>query len=335
MGFECRILADSVAPTGARLTTVLAAYPRAIHSEIMTHKLLSKSSASSRAIPVLKLIERIEADPWIPDYIGKNQKGMQPGEELTDSARNEAVNEWLAAKNDAVAHARTLHAMGVHKGVVNRAIEPWMWITVVISATDLDNFFGLRDHEMAEPHFQHFARMFRKARDESTPVQLEAGQWHLPFVLVDEQDNDVLGNYLEKIDISQRQETLRKISVGRTARVSYLNHDGKFNPEDDIRLHDDLMVKRPLHAAPAEHIAKAMGWPKWFKDSYDCSTMTPSGLRSMVVAFRKERKATGRRPTGMEFDQEACLGELQSGNYLGFEQYRKMLIDEHIGGLMP
>src|ERR671924_441967 len=106
MAFSVKILADSLAPCGARLTTFEATYPRPIHSEILTHKALSRNSARSRAIPVAKLIQRVLDDPWIPDYIGKNQKGMQAGEALTDSERAEAVAGWLDMRDKAVRAAR-------------------------------------------------------------------------------------------------------------------------------------------------------------------------------------------------------------------------------------
>ncbi len=169
MAFECKILADSLAPCMKRLTTFEVTYPRIIHSEVLTHRMLSRNSASSRAIPVEKLIQRVVDDPFIPVYIGANQKGMQAGEELSEEARASAVTLWLSARNKAVDHARMLTNIGVHKQVVNRIIEPWMWITVIVSATEWDNFYGLRCHKDAEPHFQLIARMMRDAQAASEP----------------------------------------------------------------------------------------------------------------------------------------------------------------------
>lgn len=325
MAFECKVAKDSVAPCGARLTTFIVTYPRAIHSEIMTHRVLTKSSASSRAIPTAKLIERVLEDPWIPDYIGANQKGMQPGEELSGTERDAAVATWLDARNEAIVHADKLLALRVHKGVVNRLLEPTMWITVILSGTDLENFFGLRCHEAAEPHFQHIARMMRAAQEVSSPAVLSPGQWHMPLVF--EEDYDWQRAEGRPI------EDLVKVSVGRCARVSYLNHEGKRDIQADIDLHDRLMVQRPLHAAPAEHVAQARAWPAWFTES---STIpTAYRLREAVVAARRDRVKVYRAPTVAEMRAETALGELTSGNYLGFTQYRKTLTDEHIGGLMP
>lgn len=341
MAFECKIAADSLAPCGARLTTFIVTYPRAIHSEIMTHRMLSKSSASSRAIPVEKLIERVLEDPWVPDYIGKNQKGMQPGAELAEDVRQVVVKDWLDLRDQAVMTARLLADRGVHKGVVNRILEPWMWITVIISGTEWDNFFGLRTHEAAEPHFQHIARMMHNVREASEPTELETGDWHLPLIYDD--DWVLASDFLNSINAGSADHPLSdkdtremvrtflvKVSVGRCARVSYLNHEGKRDLQADIELHDRLMVQRPLHAAPAEHVAQAMDWPSWFDRPYK------NQLQAVVMERRKAGFPEFGKPERPEFmADETAFAQMHSGNYFGFKQYRKTLADENIGGLMP
>jgi len=330
MAFAVKVLADSLAPCGQRLTTWLATYPRSIHSEILTHKMLSKNSASSRAIPTERLLKMIEEDPFVPTYIGTNQKGMQAGDELSASARMSAHSIWLEARSNAIAYARALLALNVHKQVVNRLVEPWMWITVIISGTEVDNFFGLRDHEAAEPHFQHLARLMRAARDESKPVVLAAGQWHMPLVYVDAEDMVVLEPY----DVPQ----LVKVSVGRIARVSYLTHDGRRNPAEDVALHDRLVVQTPLHASPAEHVARAMDFPYWWESKRSFHPeIKGTTLRDFINLYGEWKRS----PTAsVEFRQEirilaGLIKEMQSGNFYGFEQYRKTLLNEHIGGEMP
>jgi len=262
MGIEVKVLADSIAPCGKRLITYEAKYPRAIHSEIMTHRMLTKSSASSRAIPVQKMIERVMKDPWIPEHIGKNQRGMQAAEQVSEDERVAAVQVWLRARDAAVDHALKLVELGIHKQVVNRLLEPWMYIVVVISGTEWNNFFALRDHEAAEPHFQELARGMRAARKSSTPVPLKAGEWHLPYV--EPWDRGVLWDRVRKDDCSHLEMCARhdnllvRVSVARCARVSYLTQDGRRDHDEDLALHDRLLVQRPLHAAPAEHVAMAL-----------------------------------------------------------------------------
>jgi thymidylate synthase ThyX len=270
---SAKILADSIAPSGKRLITFECTYPRAIHSEIMTHRMLSKNSASSRAIPTAKLIQRIVDDPWIPSYIGANQKGMQAGEALSAEERVVAERIWLEAREAAVGYARELLGRGIHKQVINRLLEPWMHITVIISATERENFYALRRHEMAEPHFHELADKMWEAEEASQPRVLSVGEWHLPLVHFD-----------DEIDRALSLTDLIKVSVGRCARVSYLTHDGRRDPKEDIVLHDRLLLQRPLHASPAEHVAQALAEP------------TPSG------------------------------------NFVGWQQYRKTLAFENVPG---
>ena len=361
MSISVKILADSIAPCGKRLTTKEWRYPRSIHSEIMTHKMLSKNSASSRAIPTPTLITRVVDDPFVPKYIGANQKGMQAGEELSEEQKTLARKLWLDGRDNAVDTARKLLELGIHKQVVNRIIEPWMWITIIVSGTEWDNVWGLRCHEMAEPHFQELAYMSRDAMKESTPKQLKEGQWHTPLAPVDDEDTRAISQHVvltsttpeERTGVglsalltggqgfaddgalatrlkAEVEKTLLKISVGRCARVSYLTHDGRRAIEEDIALHDRLVVQTPLHASPAEHVAQAMDYPRWYREASGGKLLPLGDLQQQVLARRATFVATHANVA-----DEAVLAQMRSGNLLGWRSYRKTLANEHIGGLMP
>lgn len=248
MGFGCRVECDSVSPDGVRLVTFVVTYPRCIHSELLTHRTLSRNSASSRAIPVERMIRRVEEDPFVPLYFGRNQRGMRDGGALVGPEAELALAEWLAARDDAVRRAKRLAACGVHKQLANRVVEPWMWITVVVTATDWANFFALRCHPDAEPHFQCIAGMMREAMAASTPQPLEYGQWHLPFVSDEELAEICAGG-------DAVRQRYKLISVGRCARVSYETHDGRRDPEEDVKLAERLIAATPRHASPFEHVA--------------------------------------------------------------------------------
>ncbi len=252
MSFSVKVIADSLGPSGKRITTWEVTYWRGIHSEILTHRMLSRSSASSRAIPVEKMIQRVLADPFIPEHIGKNQKGMQAEEQLPERERVQAVDTWLRARDAAVAHVQHILTLGVHKQIANRLLEPWMWITVIITATELNNFYALRCHPAAEPHFQQLAYGMRDTQRASVPMLLNVGQWHRPYIDYSEDSATLMG------DAAEITEALNKISVGRCARVSYLTHDGRRDVREDIALHDRLVVQEPRHAAPGEHVAQAL-----------------------------------------------------------------------------
>lgn len=252
MPYNVKILLDSINSIGDRLTTFELTYPRFIHSEFMTHRMFSRNSASSRAIPIEKMIERVENDPVIPVYWGKNQKGMQAREELNRVEKNYALAEWLQARDEAVHKAAELINIGVHKQIVNRLLEPWMWITVICSATTYSNFFKLRCHPDAQPEIQKLAYMMREEYEKSSPTKLNDGEWHLPLVSDTRQS---IHSTLDWIETGWHITDLIKISVGRCARVSYLTHHGTRDPNADIDLHDRLLTSG--HWSPFEHVAYA------------------------------------------------------------------------------
>lgn len=284
--YNCKILLDSINTAGDRLTTFELTYPRFVHCELMTHRVFSRNSSSSRAIPIEKMIEQVENDPVIPVYWGKNQRGMQAGEELTDTERIMAIDAWLLARDEMVYKARSMNRIGVHKQIVNRILEPWMWITVLVSSTEYNNFFNLRCHKDAQPEMGKIAWMMLEEYKKSNPTWRPDFSWHLPLLA----DRIVLQN--EGFD----SEALRKISVGRCARVSYLTHDGKRDPQADIDLHDNRLLhpsnpSDPDHMSPFEHIAMASpgkksgnftGWHQYRKDfPNENRTILRDDLRSL------------------------------------------------------
>jgi thymidylate synthase ThyX len=273
MGFEAKVLADSVSPAGHRLTTLEATFPRFVLAEFNTHRVFSRNSASSRAIPVAKQLRRVLDDPYVPIEFGSNKPGMQAGPQLTGKARDAAEAEWLTARDDAVRHVLglitspenvagfdDLHAcleaaqsllkeppaewLNVHKQVANRLLEPFMWHTVIVSSTTWENFWNLRCHADAQPEIRLIATKMRDAVERSVPTRLESGEWHLPLV-----------GQAEREEASSPEE-LAKISVGRCARVSYLTHAGTRDLSADVALYDRLLESG--HMSPMEHVARPM-----------------------------------------------------------------------------
>jgi thymidylate synthase ThyX len=245
MPYSAKILADSISPEGDRLTTIEITFPRFCLAELNTHRVFSRNSASSRAIPVEKRIAAIEADPFIPEQFGKNQKGMQASEILAGEEMIKARIAWQLACADAIKHARILSTLGVHKQLANRLIEPFAWNTAIISATEWDNFWALRCHPDAQPEFRRAAEMMQDVFNASKPTPLFYGDWHLPLV---PDLHDLLVDYT--------LEQICKISIGRCARVSYLTHDGKRDSKADLKLFDRLASSG--HMSPLEHVATPM-----------------------------------------------------------------------------
>jgi len=214
-------------------------FARFVLAEFNTHRVFSRNSASSRAVPASKMIARVENDPAMPVEWGRNKKGMSASEILDDEDAMAARAVWLEARDAALAAARRLEALKVHKQVVNRLLEPFMWHTVIVTATEWTNFFELRCSENAQPEIRAAAERMREAYAQSVPHAVEYGEWHLPFVQDDERSLDV--------------ERLKKISAARCARVSYLTHDGVRNIEADVELAERLRGDR--HLSPFEHVA--------------------------------------------------------------------------------
>lgn len=244
--YSAKVLCDSISPDNIRLTTLEITYPRVIHSEFMTHRVFSRNSASSRAIPVEKQINKLLTGPFIPQYWGKNQRGMQAKEELSPAYKEIAIDQWNAAMNDAIEHARALHRIDAHKQLVNRLLEPFLWHTVIVSGTEWSNWNGLRRHEDAQPEIKSIADLAFNVMEDSIPLELDYGQWHMP--LVSDYNDLKAANFTE--------EQIRQISVGRCCRISYLTHDGKRDPNDDVRLQGDLRTNG--HMSPFEHPARPM-----------------------------------------------------------------------------
>lgn len=248
MSIEVKIVADSKSVDGNRLTTFQLRYPRFIHAEVMTHRVFSRNASSSRAIPVKKMISQVWNDPAMPLHWGANQPGMQANTQLSGVKKAIARGLWKSAGKFACVIAYGMIKVGLHKQVANRILEPWQYIHVVLSATEFDNFFALRDHKDAQPEIQALARAMRVAMDGSAPEILYQGQWHLPYITPEDMTAvKALG---------WGNAVLRKISAARCCRVSYLKHDGtQASVEEDLKLCDKLAASSPIHASPFEHQA--------------------------------------------------------------------------------
>ena len=307
------IVGHSLSPQGAETITVLATFPRIILSEINTHRMLSKNTSSSRAIPFLKMVEAVQNNPFIPIAWQKEHKGMQGSEYIIDKYEIGAcIEEWLEARDSAVKHAVNLNkdSNGINpitpvtKQLCNRLLEPFMWTTMLITGSKegWDNFFNLRcpsykliglDKEnvksrkewlekmqfssalhqsmypktdvewlqinkgQAEIHMMALAESIYDAMNESTPKQLKAGEWHIPF---EDKMNEHEIAQLQKSNHPPYYEQKVKISTAMSAHTSYtvVGNEPVKSVEKWIELHDKLIAYDPPHSSPMEHCARAM-----------------------------------------------------------------------------
>lgn len=274
MTIEAKIICDSIAWNGVRLTTFVLKYPRFIHSEFMTHRVFSRNASSSRAIPFKRQMQMIKEDMAMPLDFRENKSGMQAGATLPGFKQWLCKKVWRAAGHVAVLFAKGLNWLGVHKQYVNRLVEPFAHITVVVSATEFANFFALRHHSMAQPEIAELAKQMWDQYSTNKPKELPHGEWHLPFITDQDRIDQAVEVGLPYDDCETRDDyfwmqenywlPLVKRSVARCARTSYNNHDGTNSTmEQDLALHDRLLGSAPIHASPAEHQARAdRGWDK-------------------------------------------------------------------------
>ncbi len=240
---EVKVIADSGSEVGHRISTMQLRFPKFILAEFNTHRVFSRNASSSRAIPVKKLIAQVYIDPVIPKQFGKNQPGMQAAENLYGIESYLVKGVWKQAAEAAVYYAAKMANAGVHKQLVNRILEPFTYVSVVVTSTEWENFFGLRCHPDAQPEMQELAYAMRDALNASMVQMLYPGEWHLPYITTEER-------------VAYPLKLLRKISAARCCRVSYLRHDGTPAPIDkDLALCERLLKSVPFHASPFEHQA--------------------------------------------------------------------------------
>lgn len=236
------VIDATVMPGLKPIWSIETRHHRFIHGELLTHRAFSRNAMSSRAVPVKKILSQVWNDPAMPVHWGANQPGMQAKAQLTGWRLAVSKCLWKASSKVACGFAWGFIKVGLAKQVANRILEPWQWMTTIITSTEWDNFFELRDHEDAQPEFRVLAQAVRKAMEEFTPRESNV---HAPYTSVEERST------LEVL-------TLFKVSAARCARVSYLTHDGKTpSQEADLKLFDRLVGSRPLHASPIEHQAIA------------------------------------------------------------------------------
>ena len=321
------VLHSKSSVTGKELITFLVNHPRLVHSEELKHRQFSFSAASSRAIPFDKMLKQLSGKPV---SFGKNQSGMQAGED-----HNELINGmytpdewWDLAKLSAINFSRGFADAGYHKQVSGRLSEPFQMIRVLVSATETDNFYWLRDDKAADPTLAEQARCMREAHKLSTPQTLNPGEWHLPFVeyyneVIGEADdgNSILGPqqfYIGDMLVGEEAQELTldeaiKVSCARSAATSFRNEN--YGLEKSLQVYDRLVNGDKVHAGALEHCG------------------TPMAKRVENLGTHMSRKDWVNIPNDPKSWQDGISHmdkdrNLWSGNFQGFIQHRKLVPNE-------
>lgn len=261
---------EDPALTGQEAVSLRLRYPRLIHGEFMTHKMISKNAASSRAIKASKAILHALQNPARPVEWGMDNPGMQSRKLHPHAWLGKAI--WKAHAYASIAATYLLQKFKFHKQIANRVNETHSLIDVVMSATDMQNFFWLRYHPDADPTIRELAKAMFTVYHASNPMAIKPGEWHLPYIYRVRDDQGVLhyhklnitGTYdcgAEVFEIGEEVdlETAREISASCAAQASFRNLDFSNKKASNIKAR--LIDSEPKHASPFEHPATPM--PEW------------------------------------------------------------------------
>lgn len=251
---KATIIQDSVC-MGKRITTFELEYPRFIHAELMTHRQFSRNAASSRAIPIEKMIQHVLDQPAAPIHWGANQAGMQAKQELGEFAKNNAKTIWRLALDSAISWAKELSRSGLHKQIANRVTEPFQIMKTIVTATEFDNWFWLRDHEDAQPEIKDLAAKMLAQMQTSKPMEIVPGEWHVPYVSRVRNLSTLKLAYCLGREIITLEEA-QMVSASCSAQVSYRKTDDSLDKAKMV--FDRLINSAPVHASPVEHQATPM-----------------------------------------------------------------------------
>ena len=319
-----KVIADSIAENGSRITTFELEYPRIIHSELMTHRVFSRNAMSSRAIPIKTMIEQVINNPARPVRFGANQPGMQDkgGDHTALLGAGYTAEEWwgLAALS-AAKFAQEFSDAGYHKQVGNRLLEPFQRMKTVLTSTEFNNFWWLRVDKDADPTIYKLSEVMKAAYDASTPQLLKPGQWHTPYVYVSEKADGSFGNYYVVDEagwpVELTLEEALAISSSCCAQVSYRRLNSTKDKALDI--YEKLLSGNKVHASPFEHQATPIA-P--FKEIENSDFLTIGFVNLARDPSSWEKGIT-------HADRE---GKLWSGNLCGWIQHRQLVPNNTVSG---
>lgn len=315
--------------TGKEVITFELEFWRGILAEFNTHNALSKNSSSSRAIPVVKMLEQVRSHPAMPVRFGAANKGMQDAGEHNDLVivSDELAESWGGlypkhaweyAANQAADLAQAFHEAGYAKQVCNRLIEPFQAMKVVMTATELENFIWLRDHSAADPSIEALAKAIKLAKSDSKAVELNPGEWHTPYYNKGfwkpsgwsksrEKDGGALRD-----ELGHTLEDALAISASCCAQVSFRSLDDTIEKAESVVEKLNLKGEQPdepVHASPTEHQCTPVqeSGEFWDEDGpYEVNTYNPNTWEEGISHMDKD-------------------GVMCSGNLKGYVQYRQLI----------
>lgn len=320
--YTAEVLADSVAGTGERLTSIAVVYPHAVHKDMLRHRNQSRVVESFRARPTERLIEALQGgEAFRPDEFAARAKGMGQGDALTADEQQWANELWESHVQHCLGIAESfidekMFPSKVAKQQVNFVLQDLCPLVEIVTATDWDNYFALRldtDEEgnpRPRPEVFKTVQAVKAALDASEPRFIDRGGWHLPLV----DDDEVDAIYEEIRPEGAPAEFAAMVSAGRCARVSYDKH------RDSESFHASyaraMRLRESGHMSPFEQCA------------------TPFGITEQQ-ARNELRNAIAK----MDYLPTLVRDQLREqtfycGNFRGWRSLRKGIRNEHNYGLL-
>jgi hypothetical protein len=168
-------------------------------------------------------------------FWGENEPGMKAHKEVSSET---ATAWWLECMEYALAQHQKGLELNLHKEVLNRILEPFAHVVVILSATETFNFFDVRAFGVGvQSETAMLARSMYEALTASTPKEVDVGGWHLPLVPEEERTDNQLNDAY--------------VSAARCGRVSFLLPE--LNYPTDLKKGRNMEVVK--HWSPLEHQA--------------------------------------------------------------------------------
>lgn len=306
--------------TGKMIHTLELEYPRSIHAQLLTHGVFSKNSSSTRAVPLHAAIKQLRENPAGVIWTA-NQSGMQ-GNVIPESATIMPNRVMGLARESMIGFAEFLNdkfedgGLGIHKQNAGRLLEPFQNIKIVLTSTEWENWDWLRIHKDAQGEIADLAAAMKQARDTAEVMELQPGEWHVPYVERRRENTNGAGDYIEYFitDLENGATTLtpreaKKVSMSVCAQISYRRADDGL--EKATKMEGMLVDGHKVHASPFEHQATPIS--------------ESTGDRQDPVNDARHINTWEEGITHLRRD-----GQFGSGNFVGWIQHRQ-LVKNHDG----
>lgn len=274
------------------------------------------NDAAIYAVKIAKELNGVDKNP----YVGGNSEHLNVTKQLCNRLLEPFVWTTELVSGTEWENFFSLRCPKYHYDLEDkyfRSKKDWLEYYKKTCIGDVNSDFTLKEEDwfninksQAEIHIQKIAEMIWDAYNESTPKQLQEGEWHIPFG-----DRIDLISWLDIVnddghldgDLDEQDRLFiidkLKISTARCARLSYttLGDNPKIDYEADIKLHDKLLKSK--HLSCFEHCARAMS-----EEEYE--------------SFYKGEEAN-KEHAGLDENKGWC------NNYRGFIQYRYLVENQY------